>query len=1028
MHTPPHRRPRRLRVGAGAALAAALTTAALGITAPDAASPVHAQALSSQERAEALLAQMTLAEKVDMLHGELNNFYGFYNAPIERLGIPALTMADGPGGVRIGNPNVNDRKSTALPAPIALAATWDVDNAYEYGNVIGDEAHKSGHNVSLGTAVDIARVGRAGRAFETYGEDPLLTGDLAAAQITGIQGHHVIADLKHYNVYNQENDRLTGGNSVISERALQEIYVRPFDIGIRDGQPGSAMCSFNKVNYVYACEHSELMNEILREQIGFAGWVMSDYAATHSVTPAFDAGLDQEMPGFQGLFAQLVQAVQNGDVTEAEIDVRVMRILVPMFELGLFDHPPVVQEFDEAAHALTSQRIAEEGMVLLKNDGVLPLDPSAVESVAVIGADADHATSGGGSAAVAFPTSTIAPLQGIAERVPGADVQHVAGADPVDSPSLLPGLDPIPSDYLRSPADEPGVQVEYFEDWEMTKPISTEVVPYIALNGGFFNFEGLNAGSPHLPPIPPGYTSARYTGAVTPPVDGAYEIELVASGTTHVVLNGETILETGPTLLDTDTVVVELSAGERYELSVSYIHDAPAGTDAGSQLKLGWAMPAEVVTPQAQAAADLAAASDVAIVVAREYSSEGGDKPDLGLPNGQEALINAVKAANPNTIVVLTTGGPIATAEWEDGVPAILQAWYGGQNQGAAIARILFGDVSPSGKLPVTFPVSEAETPVSSPEQYPGDGLDSYYTEDVFVGYRGYDEFGLTPRFEFGHGLSYTTFEYSALTTRSRGNGRVTATFTITNTGERAGAEAAQVYVGELPTEVVPTAPRQLAGFVKVWLEPGESREVSVDLDRQSFSYWDAYTDRWVTPRGELDVYVGASSRDIRLTETIRVRSSDRENAPGLSTRATYAIVNENSGACVEAKDYGTANGTPLQQWSCPAPQPNAEWKLQVAGGRWYRIVNVNSGTVLDIAGSSQVVGARAQLWEWNGGRNQQFRMVRVGDGYYQIVARHSGKCLAVNSTSKDNGALIVQRTCDSRSPAQAFAFKTQSS
>lgn len=979
---------------------------------------------SPEERAQALLSQMTLEEKVDMLEGDLNNFYGFYNAPIERLGIPALTMADGPAGVRIANPEINDKRATSLPAPIALAATFSTDAAARFGDVIGDEAFKSTHNVSLGTAVDIARLGQAGRTFEGYGEDPLLSGKLAGAQIGAIQQHPVVADIKHYNAYNQEEDRLIGGNSVIGERALQEIYTRPFAIGIREGEPGSAMCAFNKVNYVYACENSELLTGILREQLDFAGWVMSDYGATHSTVEAMRAGLDQEQPSF-GFFDQLVEAVTSGQVAEAEIDVRVLRILTPMYRLGLFDNPALAQEFDEAGHALASQKIAEESMVMLKNDGLLPLDPTAVDSVAVIGADADQVTAGGGSSLV-LPTTTISPLQGIQGLLPDATVQHARGTDFVTSSSLLPGLEAIPSDYLTAASGEAGADAQFFD--AAGTALADETLQDVTVNGGFFYYEGFNSQSPLLPKLPgQGIASATYASTLTPPVSGSYDLELAAMGAATVSIDGQVSLQVDSLELASQTVSIPLTGGQAYDVKVEYAASEKAISELGPQLKLGWTKPSGVVDPKAQEAAALAAESDVAVVVVRDYGSEGGDKADLRVPTGQEALINAVKAANPNTVVVLMTGGPITTEAWEDGVPAVLEAWYGGQNQGAALANILFGETSPSGKLPVTFPVSMSETPVSAPEQYPGIGLDTLYTEGTFVGYRGFEKFGLTPKYEFGHGLSYTSFEYSNLTVKSTGQARLTAEFTVTNTGDRAGSDSPQVYVGELPTEVVETAPKQLAGFTRVSLEPGTSQQVTIDLDRESYSYWDSYTDRWVTPRGELDVLVGASSQDIRLDDTVRVKSSDKENASGISTTAVYTIVNENSGACLDAVGQGTANGTAVQQWTCPAPQPNAQWQLTQDKGDRYRITQVNSGLALQVADASPDAGAALQLWESSrSAGNQQFDLVRVGDGNYQLVAGHSGLCVAVEGGVKEDGASIVQQVCDSDSAAQSFALKVQ--
>ncbi|WP_315094111.1 glycoside hydrolase family 3 C-terminal domain-containing protein [uncultured Cellulomonas sp.] len=846
---------------------------------------------SDTRRARALLRQMTLDEKVNMLHGELNNFYGFYNGPIERLGIPALTMADGPAGVRIANPDVNDQEATQLPAPIALAATWDTALAEQYGQVAGDEAFRTGHNVLLSPAVDIARVAQAGRAFEALGEDPLLSGKIAAAEIRGIQSHPVVADIKHYNVYTQETNRLSGGNAVVDERALQEIYTRPYAIGIEEGRPGSAMCAFNKVNGVFACESDELLNRILKEQLDFEGWVMSDYGATHSTVQAILAGMDQEMPGnttpdvgpgtcfFCG---PLLDAVRAGQVPVSRIDDAVLRILRPMFALGLFDNPPVISALPEAEHGAFARSVAERAMVLLKNEAnALPLSGS-VGSIAVIGADADTVVAGGGSSLVK-PTYTVSPLEGIQARVgPGVLVRHVAGADGVTSASLIPGPDPIPSDFLTSAlGDGAGLRAEYFSTADFGGPVLADRTdPYAAINAGFFLFEGFNAQSPHFPVQTRSMgASIRWTGTLTAPVDGTYELAVTTTGTATVYLDDVPVLTSTPSETPaTTTAAVQLAAGVGRDLRVEFVNNGPGGTDAGAVFQLGWTTPEGVVAPQALAAADLARSSQAAVVVVRDYSSEGGDKPDLDLPNGQAELIRQVAAANPRTVVVLATGGAVQTSDWEQGVPAVVHSWFGGQEQGGALARILFGDVNPSGKLPITIPVDEDSTPVSSPAQYPGDGLDQQFSEGIYVGYRGYEELDITPQYAFGTGLSYTTFDYRNLRTNvaagvgaRRAGAQLQVKVAVRNTGTVAGTETVQVYVGNLPTRQVQSAPKVLAGWATVTLQPGERQQVTVTLSPESVSYWDVDRDRWRTPRGDIPVYVGSSSADIRLTGTLRV-------------------------------------------------------------------------------------------------------------------------------------------------------------
>jgi beta-glucosidase len=843
-------------------------------------------------RARALVRQMTLDEKVDMLHGELNNYYGFYNRPLERLGIPALTMADGPAGVRIANPDVNEQQSTQLPSPLALAATWDVALAQEYGRRSGDEALRTGHNVLLSPAVDIARVAQAGRAFEAFGEDPLLSGTLGAAGIRGIQANPVVADIKHYNVYTQEQNRLAGGNAVVDERTLQEIYTRPFAIGVRDGRPGSAMCAFNKVNGVYACESDELLNQILKQQLGFQGWVMSDYGATHSTVPAILGGLDQEMPGnttpevgpgdcfFCG---PLLDAVRSGQVPVSRIDDAVLRILRPVVALGLLDNPATVRPLPEAANSAFARSVSERASVLLKNTGgALPLAAN-VGSIAVIGTDADAVVQGGGSSLV-IPTQTVSPLQGIQARAgAGVTVTHTPGTDPVTSAVLLPGPDAIPSDFLTSAlGDGEGLRVEYFDTPDLSgTPAVDRTEPFAGIFGGFFLFEGFNAQSPHFPLQDNQHNaSIRWTGTLTPPVSGMYELAVTTNGTSTVYLDDEPVLTTEPSgEPEVTTGSVELTAGTTYALRAEYTNDSTQGTDAGAAFRLGWTPPSPVVTPSVQAAAQAARSAQTAVVVVRDYSSEGGDKPSLDLPNGQAELIRQVAAANPRTIVVLEAGGVVQTSDWDGAVPAVLHNWFGGQEQGNAIARILFGDVNPSGRLPVTIPVDEASTPVSDPSQYPGDGLDQQFSEGIFVGYRGFAEQGITPQYPFGYGLSYTSYAYANLRTAAvpdpDGEGtQLQATVDVTNTGAVAGTETVQVYVGNLPTRRVSSASVSLAGWGTVTLAPGQTQAVTVTLSPESLSYWDVDLDTWRTPTGTIPVLIGASSQDIRLRGSLAI--SDR--------------------------------------------------------------------------------------------------------------------------------------------------------
>jgi beta-glucosidase len=850
-----------------------------------------------EQRVDALLGQMTLEERVDLATGETNNFFGFYNNGNARLGIPALQMADGPIGVRIADPNVFEQKATALPAGLALASTWDRALASRYGDLMGDEAHRTNHNVQLGPSVDIARTPLGARAFEALGEDPLLSGDLAAREIRAIQAHHVIATIKHYTANNQENNR-DQINAQVGERALREIYTRPIEDAVQRGKVGAAMCAFNRVNAAFACANRHLLTDILKGDIGFRGFVMSDYSATPSTVGSANAGLDQEQPGCGAPSggsgnpgackwgANLLAAIQNGQVSVDTLNDKVRRILRAMVGIGVFDDPPTVTPIPVAAHGQVAREIARQGIVLLKNRArALPLDESRLHSIAVVGPDADTYTAGGGSSLVK-PTYTVTPLDAIRDRAPGATVRYAPGTDPIGAGALIPGLPPIPSDVLRPAGgapDDHGLRGEYWTNTTWSgAPQHVQTDPSAQAALGFYNFSGFNANSPKLPAVPTDFNnraSIRWTGQIVPPVTGRYTLSLTSAGTARLYIDDQLVLENsndapGNADFQSHSLTINLTAGQARSIRVDYAADAgkQASFTEGSQVRLGWQPPAGTIVQRVRDAVDLARQSDVAIVVLRNYSSEGWiDQPNLDLPNNQADLVRRVAAANPRTIVVMMTGTPVKTASFDSRVPALLEAWFAGQEQGHAIADVLFGDVNPSGHLPVTFPVNEKQTPLRSPRQYPGVNGTADYSEGVFVGYRGYREFGLRPRYPFGWGLSYTTFAYSRLRIRAGHGGKVRVRFRLRNTGQRAGAEVAQVYVGRLPTGVR-TPPRQLAGFAKVSLEPGERRTVTVRLDRRSLSYWSTARGRWVTPKGKVRVFVGSNSRQVALRGWAHIR------------------------------------------------------------------------------------------------------------------------------------------------------------
>lgn len=896
-----------------------------------------------ESRARTLIGSMTLDEKVDLVTGDLNHMFGFYNGPIERVGIPELTMADGPPGVRINNGGVHGGAATALPAPLALAASWNPALAARYGDVLGHEARASGHNVFLGPAVDIARVPIAGRNFESLGEDPVLAARMAATEIEAIQKHAVLACVKHYAVNNQEYER-SSIDAEVDEKTLRELYLLPFEILVKTTGVASLMGAFNKVNGVHACENMHLLKEILRDDWGFKGWVMSDYGATHSTVPSALAGLDQEQPSGTYYAGLLKSAVEQGDVPEETLDEMCRRIVRTLIGLGVIDRPLEISPLEAEAHRAVAAAVAEEGTVLLENaGGLLPADPAKIRRVVVIGVDADSVAAAGGGSGKVRPVHAVSLLEGIRRRLgDGVVVDYAQGSDPVSAADLLPGADSIPSSFLRVEGEEThGLKAEFWTNTDFHgDPFAVRTVPQVALNFGFFNFPGFGAHSARYPDFPSelnGRISARFTGRLTVPRAGSYGLSLALLGTCRVYLDDRLVLDfryhgpgrtgggaggsgfagvqnpdddvrvpstsdqiaealgQGAAELDltqaelaapissmvsasgggeagppADVVDVRLDLGTPpggHRLRIDYVADAPdQGFLTGAQIRLGWQPPVPLVSHHVAEAVEKARGADLVVVAVRGYDSEHMDRPSMALPNGQAELVRHVAAANPNTVVVVMAGGPVDMRGFREKAGAILHAWYAGQEQGTALARVIFGDVNPSGKLPVTFPESDGAGLFSDARQYPGIEGKVAYSEGIAVGYRGFDMRGLEPLYPFGHGLSYTRFAYDDLDV-ARDDGRLRIACRVTNTGARAGAETVQVYLG-LPAVGAP--PKRLADWRKVWLEPRASERIVFTIDPASperpFSVW---SDGWQSVAGEIGVFVGASSGDIRLESRI---------------------------------------------------------------------------------------------------------------------------------------------------------------
>ncbi|MGQ0602896.1 MAG: glycoside hydrolase family 3 C-terminal domain-containing protein, partial [Anaerolineales bacterium] len=827
-------------------------------------------------RTEDLLARMTLEQKIHLLHGHVPLAYTV--PPIPQLGIPTLKMTDGPAGVNL-TLGESAARATALPMPVAVAATWNPAIAARQGELLARELLSHGYNVLLAPNVDVVRQPWWGRAAEQFGEDPLLITQMAAAFIRAVQSYPVIACAKHFILYNQETNRMSGANSVADERALHEIHLLPFAAAVQAGV-GSVMSSFNNINHIPASEHRNLLTEVLKDELGFEGWVMSDYGSTASTVASANAGFDQEMPGAAGgagygeagyshFGGPLLDAVRSGQVSVSIIDDKVRRILRQMFARGLFDQSSVVRGFSETEHALTARQIATETITLLKNEGeLLPLSSVSVRSIAVIGGDADHRAATGGASFVSTPTHITTFLAGLKTRAArdGIQVRYAPGTDPVGPTSMLPGPAAVPSSVLTPTVAGPGEHGLKAEYWPNTTfsgpPVLTRTDAQVNLHLGFMS-QLFNTSA--VPP-PPGNMgdelSARWTGTITAPQTGEYRLTLASMGSARLWLNGQLLIdavEPHPMRVDWSPPL-QWESGQPHTLQIEFTSTAHANWVELGDIQLGWTHPDEAYSPAMQNAVALARQTDVAVVFVRVFESEQRDRASLALPNDQAQLIHAVAAANPRTVVVLSCGGPV-TMPWIDQVPAIVNAYYAGQEQGAAVADVLFGDVNPSGKLPITFPRSEADVPVADPCQHASERT-TIYSEGIFVGYRAYDQNNLEPLFPFGHGLSYTTFAYSNLrlsTHTVSANERLTLHVEITNTGRRAGQEVVQLYLRDLEAGL-PRPPKELKGFTKVALTPGESKTVTLSLDCPSLANWDNVKHSWVAEAGMFEVLIGSSS------------------------------------------------------------------------------------------------------------------------------------------------------------------------
>ena len=817
-------------------------------------------------RVDGIVSKMTLEEKLDYIGGT-----GFAIRAMPNLQLPAFEMSDGPYGVRsnAGFP------STTYAIGIGLAASWDPALAERVGAGIGRDARARGVHYMLGPGVNIYRSPRNGRNFEYFGEDPFLSAAIAVGYIEGMQKEGVSATIKHFMGNNSEYLR-HDSDSIIDERTEREIYLPVFEAAVKRAKVGAIMDSYNLTNGLHMTQNGYLNIDVVRKDWGFKGVMMSDWVATYDGVGAANGGLDIEMPN--GAFMNrknLLPAVKDGRVSEATIDEKVRHILALAERFGWLDREQT--DYSLSVYSAKNDEVAleaaREGAVLLKNEGhMLPLDKSKVKSILVVGPDAYPGVPVGGGSAGVKPFALVSDLEGI-QKIVGPDVTVFYDRG-VPAVADLARMTRFTTD---ASGGKPGVTVETYNNLDVSgTPVSARVVRNI--NDLGMSWEALAADPETAMALfmaQEKYTkSRRWTGYYRAATDGPYEVVLEGPGEG----GGNRLFVDDKLVFDNWKLVrafqphatLQLKAGP-HKVVVEDYQNGPIG----GKIRVAIADQRTLVSAKAKT---LAARADVVVIAAgfdNASEGEGGDRT-FDLPIGEDEMIREIAAANPHTVVAMTSGGNVDSSAWLEKIPAYLETWYGGEQGGTALGEILFGAVNPSGHLPATFERRLEDNPTFNNYYPEGDGVRVTYKEGVFVGYRGYEKNGVKPQFPFGYGLSYTTFKYANLAVSPvvGGSGpHYKVSFDVTNTGQRAGATVAQVYVGETHASV-PRPPKELKGFERVMLRAGETKHVSVELDGRAFAFYDVAGKHWKVDAGEFGILVGDSSADTPLQGKVQVKGA----------------------------------------------------------------------------------------------------------------------------------------------------------
>jgi beta-glucosidase len=795
-----------------------------------------------EEKIDSLIIRLTLAEKIELISGDST---GFNTKEIKRLGIPAIRFTDGSVGVRNG-------QATSFPASIALAATWDTLLAYQLGLALAEETKAKGCNMLLGPTVGLYRHPLGGRNFEAFGEDPFLTTRMAVNWINGLQSKGIAACVKHFAANDQEWER-NNYSSEIDKQALHELHLAAFETSVKEAGAMSVMTSYNKLNGHYCSENRYLISDVLKNSWGFKGPVISDWISTYSTTGIFNAGLDLEMPSAVYYRTDSVMKyLNNGSLTEELLNDKVRRILRLATNPHLYDTQNETSDsvFHSGHHNNLSLRIAQEAITLLKNEKVLPLKLSEYKSIAIIGPNAAYAVTGGGGSSIVTPFNSVSPLMGMQNRVgESIRVEYAEGCTLPLDPRQIIATDP--KNLFTPDKQRNGLLANYYDNIELKGiPVLTRIDQTI-----FFDF---GPGSIDKK-LPVNYFSARWEGWYKASENGVHKFETISDDGIRLFVDDQLLIDNWTNHVPTrDSAMLTLEKGRYYKLKVEYYEGKGDGMIKMAIEKVK--IPVE--NPIAKAV-ELALKCDVAIIFVGTNNfieTETHDVEDMELPGDQEELIQAVAKANPNTIVVLNGGITFNVQNWLPNIKALLNTYFLGEETGTAIASVLCGDVSPSGKLPYSYIAHSLQSPAF--KGYKDPGLKVNYHEGIFLGYRYLEKNKMKPAFPFGFGLSYTTFEYSDLHIEKNGN-EYAVKATITNTGKREGKEVVQLYLSAI-NSTIERPEKELKGFSKVSLKPGESKSIRIVLSPKSVASWDVDTNNWQTRLGKYEIMLGASSVDIR--------------------------------------------------------------------------------------------------------------------------------------------------------------------